>query len=156
MSSYLTLSQNKKTLVCDCHLDLVVNYKWQYNRVRNDGGYAVRTDRSNSTQSSVWLHRVINNTPENMQTDHINGDKLDNRCTNLRSVTARQNSYNRPLRRDNKTGAKGIYERFGKWRAMIRVDGRLKHIGVFSSKAEATNAYNEMALLVQSEYIRTN
>jgi hypothetical protein len=65
--------------------------------------------------------------------DHINGDKTDNRIVNLRKVTRRQNSMNRPVRSDNKTGIPGVFweKACGKWRARIRHNGKNISLGVF-------------------------
>lgn len=45
-------------------------------------------------QKEEWLHRRILCTPEGFVTDHKNGDKLDNRRSNLRVATPSQNQQN--------------------------------------------------------------
>jgi len=56
----------------------------------------------------VYMHRVVNNTPDNLQTDHINHNQLDNRRINLRSVTNQQNAFNASLNKANTSGTKGV------------------------------------------------
>ena len=48
---------------------------------------------------TILAHRLVamlflNNYNENLQVDHINNNKFDNRYVNLRMVTNKQNSYN--------------------------------------------------------------
>lgn len=62
---------------------------------KNDSGYAVKKTRVKGKNISLRMHGLINDTPKGMHTDHINGDKLDNRKANLRTVTAEMNSWNR-------------------------------------------------------------
>lgn len=69
--------------------------------------------------------------------DHINGDPSDNRLSNLREATSRENSRNRARSADH--GAT-FYRRYGKWRASVSVDGRQKHLGYFATKDEALAA----------------
>ena len=66
--------------------------------------YAVNGDRRNA------MHRVVMNAPKGMDVDHINHDTLDNRKENLRICNRSQNSSNRKLRCDAKSGFKGVYE----------------------------------------------
>lgn len=47
----------------------------------------------------VWLHRVISRPPTTLVVDHINRNPLDNRCENLRIVTAQENMMNRGFAR---------------------------------------------------------
>ena len=63
--------------------------------------------------------------------DHINGDRTDNRISNLRSVTKAQNNRNKRLRSDNKSGVTGVhwYNPRNKWRVDVRYNGKTKHIG---------------------------
>lgn len=74
--------------------------------------------------------------------DHINGDPSDNRICNLRSVEQAENMKNQALRVNNSSGRVGVraHKVTGKWHAAIKVNGKNKHLGVFSSHAEASAA----------------
>jgi hypothetical protein len=54
-----------------------------------------RHDGIRDPATVTYLHRFIINTPDDMLTDHINGNRLDNRKENLRVVTRSQNNMNR-------------------------------------------------------------
>lgn len=58
--------------------------------------------------SMVLMHRMIYPPPKGMVVDHIDGDGLNNRKSNLRHVTTSQNAFNARLSKRNKTGVKGI------------------------------------------------
>lgn len=74
--------------------------------------------------------------------DHINGDRSDNRLTNLRSVSRIENGRNQGIPRNNKSGVMGVCwsERNAKWKAQIRVGGDQKHLGFFPDIAAAAAA----------------
>jgi hypothetical protein len=91
----------------------------------------------------TMAHRVIwamhfGDWPEAV--DHINGDGLDNRIENLRSVTHRENCRNAAIPVTNSSGVMGVRFHKGVWEANIRVDGRQLTIGCFGSLAEAADA----------------
>lgn len=77
------------------------------------------------------------------QIDHINGDRLDNRISNLRVVTQQQNAFNRVLYKNNVSGFKGVFwnKRQKKWCASIRSQRARYHLGYFSEFDAATQAY---------------
>lgn len=112
--------------------------KWKWHQ--HGTGYAIR--RVGNPGKIIWMHRVINKTPEDMQTDHINRDRLDNRRKNLRSVTRSENIINSKVRSDNTSGYKGVYwlKEKSRWLAAICKDGKLIKIGTFRDKDEARMA----------------
>lgn len=74
--------------------------------------------------------------------DHINGDRSDNRISNLRQVTRSENQRNMRLPSDNKSGVIGVYWSTArqKWVAEIRdADGKKKHLGVFEDLKAAAD-----------------
>lgn len=74
--------------------------------------------------------------------DHIDGDGLNNRFTNLRDVVDSENCKNARQRRDNTSGITGVHwnKRTLKWHAAIGVDGKSRHIGVFDKIEDAAAA----------------
>lgn len=96
------------------------------------GGYR-RTRLGGKTYYShriVWLIK-FGTLP--IQVDHINGDRRDNRISNLRNVTPDENNKNLSLRKANKSGVVGVSwnKKSQKWRAQIKVNGETIHIGFF-------------------------
>lgn len=77
--------------------------------------------------------------------DHINGDGLDNRISNLRDVPQSENTKNQGLQKRNTSGYPGVhwYSPRGKWVVKIGVKGKSKHIGYFKDKGDAINARKE-------------
>jgi len=75
--------------------------------------------------------------------DHINGDKSDNRIANLREATDSQNSQNRGIHKNNKTGFMGVtfHKPSGKWAAGIMKNGKKYHLGYYDTPEEARDAY---------------
>lgn len=79
--------------------------------------------------------------------DHVNGDKSDNRWSNLRSATRSNNEHNKGKYENNTSGFKGVswHKQNQKWRASIYVESKQKHLGLFDTKEEAYSAYCKAA-----------
>jgi hypothetical protein len=89
--------------------------------------------------------------------DHRDGDGLNCRRSNLRAATHSQNIGNSRLRRDNRSGLKGVTEvRPGKWRAQFRLDGRNLYLGLFNSPELAHAAYVSAARERFGEFARAS
>lgn len=103
------------------------------------GKYVVASDRKTK------LHRLIAGASGPWQTDHINGDTLDNRKSNLKIVTAAQNAKNQKRRKTNTSGHTGVYAAKGGFIAEIQADGVKHHLGLFETAYEASIAYRAAA-----------
>jgi hypothetical protein len=75
--------------------------------------------------------------------DHINGNKLDNRKSNLRICTQQDNCRNRCVQSNNKSGYKGVSfnKEKQKYEACICIDKKTIHLGLFNSAIDAAIAY---------------
>jgi hypothetical protein len=95
------------------------------------------------------VHRVIwsyvnGPIPNGMVIDHINGDKSDNRISNLRLATCSQNSQNRiGPQANSKSKVKGVsfVPRLNKFEAAIQCNRKKVSVGFFESIDEANQAY---------------
>jgi hypothetical protein len=102
--------------------------------------------KMNLLKKSYELHRIAwliyyGDWPKK-NIDHINGDKSDNRICNLRDATVVENARNSGMSRANTSGHIGVryYERYGKWRAEIKVNYRNIHLGLFDTMDQAIEA----------------
>ena len=130
----------------------VMQHKWHIKCNLKKGGayFASYVGKS----SIVKLHRFIINCPENMIVDHINGNVLDNRRSNLRICTKHQNTMNKIV--TNTSGYKGVswHKRDKKWQAQIKINYVNIHLGLFSTPELAHKAYCEAAIKYHGEFAR--
>lgn len=119
------------------HLDSVKNYKW-YLRKNKDTQYVMGTVNSRK----VFLHRFILNASKGQVVDHINGDTLDNRDSNIRICSQADNCRNR-IYKTSKGKIPGIYQQYGKnsnWSVRITYNYKDYHVGTFKTYEEAVAA----------------
>jgi hypothetical protein len=143
----IPLTQGQSALVDEQDFHTLSCFRWFAQKIEASGGfYAVRNETVNGVKRIVFMHRVINETPVGVMTDHINGDGLDNRRHNLRNVTPRQNQMNRSPNKGGSSCLKGAWyddskRNTKKWRSAIRVNGKLKYLGRFNTAEAASQAY---------------
>lgn len=92
-----------------------------------------------------------------MVVDHINGDIYDNRRSNLRITTQKNNSRNVKLAKNNKTGVTGVsLLPSGKYKSRICVNSKDISLGVFKSFDRAVLARKIAEKRYFGEYVRKN
>lgn len=87
----------------------------------------------------IWVMVTGRCDPE-IEVDHENGNRSDNRWSNLRLVTPTGNRRNAAVPRHNTSGVIGVGLHRGKWRAHITVNRRQVHIGEFVRFSDAVRA----------------
>ena len=103
-------------------------------------------------KSDKLIHRLVaeaflQDWDNSKDVDHINIDRLNNHVDNLRMASDSQNQRNRVSLKGSSSKYKNVYwdRRSGKWRVTIRVNGKKKHIGLFTNEEEAGRAADEAA-----------
>lgn len=124
---------------------------------RNPLKIKVRAYRRGSGKS-LYLSRIIMSAPGGSNVDHINGDTLDNRRSNLRVCSAAENQQNSGKYNNNKSGFKGVYwiSRDKKWGASISKNGKRHYLGYFPDKKSAAIAYNNAAVEYHGSFAKLN
>lgn len=123
-------------LVDEADFEKISKYNWSITK----NGYA----QSNiGKKTIVLMHRLIMNAQTGQTIDHADGNKLNNRLTNLRFCTRSQNNVNSKLPKNNTSGFKGVTVCGNKFRTILAG----KHIGMFDTAIEAAKAYDAAAQL---------
>lgn len=153
----MRVGRDHVALVDAADLGLVNRWKWKPLLGHNSKVYAVRS----TARGAVYMHRVILRTADGFETDHINGNGLDNRRANLRLATRGQNKANmgKPtVARGSSSRFKGVHrdKRGVKWVAQIRIDGHTTHLGTFERELDAARAYDKAAHSAWGSYAFLN
>lgn len=101
----------------------------------------------------IRVHRIAwimthGDIPANLQIDHINGVKSDNRIDNLRLATNADNQCNSVSRSNNTSGTRGVsfHKISGKWVAQISIGGRVKNLGAYDTIGDAAQVYRNASI----------
>lgn len=145
--------------------------KWKFSSSRFKEGDLVGTKTCTSRCSTSYLmvtlfghpykvHRIIwlmktGKFPEHY-IDHIDGDGLNNRWSNLREATPSQNMMNQRVRSDSVSGIKGVSfdKTRNKWYAYINADGKRKMLGRHETLEEAAAARQRAEALVHGDFAK--
>lgn len=149
----IPLSQGKFATVNECDWPALAGRKW-YAVVNGKCEYAVSHRRKNDPL--ILMHRLILGTPKGW-IDHKNRNGLDNRRSNLRPATPRQNAIN-TVKKAGISGFRGVTwdNNQGIWMARICDGLKRRTIGRFSDPKMAAIAYNIAAKEKHGEYAILN
>lgn len=138
---------NLFALVDDADYAWLSEYKW-YPNCNNHQIYANRRD-------GVMMHQLITGFD---LTDHHNGDGLDNRRENLREASKALNGANQNPQVGCSSRFKGVAwdASRSKWKAYVKVDGKIRNLGRFSDEIDAAKTYNAAALEAWGEFALIN
>lgn len=160
------LTRGVFAVIDDADWQIVAPFTW-YAAVNGPNIYAF----SNVNGVKTGMHRLIMQTPDGMSTDHISGITLDNRRSNLRICTAKENARNRikgRARSKKRDGSLSQYKGVTKfvyngkkrtrvqWRAFIGGGREKSHLGVFATEIEAARAYDTAAKQYYGPFARLN
>lgn len=98
----------------------------------------------------AWLY-IYNELPKN-NIDHINGIKNDNRISNLKDVSQRQNGQNRKEHRNNRLVGCYFNKNRNKWQAQIKINKNQIYLGLYNTEQEAHDAYIQKIKQLEGEY----
>lgn len=128
----------RKVFVDDEDLPILSRYSWYI----DGNNYAFTLVGG----KALNMHRLL--CPLGEVVDHIDQNPLNNSKSNLRPATRSQNAINRGKTARNSAGYKGVFfhKKTKKFKAAIRVNYTLYHLGTFSTAVEAAIAYNKAAV----------
>lgn len=158
----IKLTRGKYTLVDDEDYDYLNQFNWHYCKSRQTG-YAIRSAKHPSKKGKYVSIRMHTDIMKQKPIDHINGNGLDNRKSNLRNCTNAENQRNRRTQKNKKYSrfkgvTKSIKHKNTKkpWYAVITFNDKRIFLGTFKKEIEAARAYNSAAKKYHEEFARLN
>lgn len=151
----IEVSGRLQAKVDDDLYDELQNYIWH----ESGKGYVATSiwlgNQCMPRQKEVYMHRLIAEADHQQDVDHINGDRMDNRRSNLRIASRSQNLANQSVRARNSVGVKGVGKSGSKYYAQITIHKEHHYLGVFDTIEDASRAYSLKALSAWGEFART-
>lgn len=143
-----------RVALCDAaDLPLLSLHRWHLSQ---DGYPRTYLRKPGVRSTTICMHQLLRTEQGECYRDHLDGNPLDNRRANLRPASRRENSRNRRVHRNNKTGLKGVSPFKGKYRATIHLDRKQISLGTFSHPLLAAIAYNAAATALYGPFAALN
>ncbi len=151
---FIGLTQGQQAIVDEDDFECLSKFSWQASLSTDRSGYyAIRNNGyREGTRLKVRMSREIMNAPAGLEVDHINGHTLDNRQSNLRICTHKENTWNKK-KKFGKSKYRGVHKHsVNKWRARISINGKRFCLGLFDNELDAHIAYDKKARELYGEY----
>lgn len=156
--AFISLTKGHQTLIDAIDLPLVERWNWFASINSQLQPYAVRRSYDVTPSKVIRLHRIILDAPEWLDVDHIDGNTLNNRRSNLRLATRSQNCQNQKVNASNLSGLKGVSWRESrkKWQAQIMRNYKKYYLGLFDTPEAAYSAYCIASKSLHGHFGRTS
>lgn len=156
--SIIPLTQGEFAIIDPEDFDRVSKLTWHLLDQKIISKYAITNIKINGKNTTMRMHRFIMNAHESIKYDHINGNGLDNRKSNLRVCTPSQNTMNAPPQRNGTSKFKGVFwdNQKNKWACKIKFNGKSIHIGFYNNEIDAAKAYDLNAIEYFKNFARPN
>ncbi len=130
-----------EVIVDDEDEQLMQSLRWCVSK-KNEKFYVV------NRKSGKYLHDFLIKKEKGQRIDHIDGNPLNNKKSNLRACSHKENICNAGKKKNNTTGYKGVYlhKPSGRWFAQLKHNYKTKKLGYYETKEDAARAYNRGAL----------
>lgn len=154
----IPLTQGQVALVDDCDYALVSCFKWcAWKSKHHKTFYAVTNVLlANGKRSTMFMHRFLLNAPPHLESDHIDGNGLNNQRGNLRFCTSAQNNFNMRTQRKRSSPYKGVSPNGVGWLARIGCGGKRFCLGTYKTPEEAAHAYDKAARELYGDFALPN
>ena len=147
----IKLTKGLSVQVDDCNYQWLNQWNW-YAQKGHNTYYAARRDKNCKL---IYMHRIILDTPENLQVDHKDHNGLNCQGYNIRNCTHQQNQMNQSSR--CASGYLGVRKTpCGNFRANIKTNDKCFYIGTYKTKELAALAYNNKAIQLFGEFANLN
>ena len=153
----IKLTQGKVALINNEDFEFINQFKWYIYDNYGRNFYAICS--THKPDKTIFMHRLIMNVSDfKIQIDHKDRNGLNNQRFNLRTCTSSQNAMNRKKIKNCSSKFKGVHwnKQKKKWRSVVEIDNKKKHLGYFDNEIEAAKTYNKAATKYFREFARLN
>ncbi len=155
--AYVPLTRGYEAVIDAEDVNIVSGVLWHVTPGRRTA-YAFGRVKIDGVLVRTSIHRLIASPSDGFVVDHIDGNGLNNRRSNLRLATISQNAHNTTMERaNNSSGVKGVYwhKKCAKWYARISKDSKRISLGFFDNIEDASACYLNAVKEFHGEFGRT-
>ncbi len=132
-------------MFCAEGFKLFTSYNW---KPRDKDKYLQRKVSVHGLSRTILFHRELTNAPKGKLVDHKDLNQFNNQKGNLRICEESGLNIRNRVKDLNKTSIyKGVSWKMShrKWQCQIKINGHVKHLGLFTNELDAAKKYNEYA-----------
>jgi hypothetical protein len=149
---FIRLANGEKAIVDGSLFSTLSQYAWYL----SSSGYATYKNGNNIRMHRLVWELVNGPVPDDMDIDHINSNRLDNRVANLRLATRSQNLAHR-TGYENKTGYRGVARRrTGRYRGYVWKNQKQHWTATVDTAEEAARLRDDLAIELHGEFAVLN